>query len=77
MQATELPFGVVNAPGQRYSPAIVAQAAATLSEMFPERFWLALGSGQNLNEHVTGSRWPSKLERNERLLEAAGVMRAL
>ena len=37
MQATAMPFGVVNAPGQRYHPAIVAQAAATLAEMFPGR----------------------------------------
>src|SRR5687767_11742359 len=44
MQATSLPFGVVCAPGQRYHPAIVAQAAATLSEMFPERFWISVGS---------------------------------
>jgi coenzyme F420-dependent glucose-6-phosphate dehydrogenase len=77
LQATRLPFGVVNAPGQRYHPAIVAQAAATLAEMFPDRFWLAVGSGQNLNEHITGERWPTKDERNERLLEAAEVMRAL
>ena len=40
---TSLPFGVVNAPGQRYHPAIIAQAAATLCEMFPERLWIALG----------------------------------
>jgi coenzyme F420-dependent glucose-6-phosphate dehydrogenase len=77
LQATGLPFGVVNAPGQRYHPAIVAQAAATLGEMFPDRFWLAIGSGQNLNEHITGERWPTKAERNDRLLEAAEVMRAL
>jgi probable non-F420 flavinoid oxidoreductase len=77
MQATDIPFGTVTAPGQRYDPAIVAQAAATLGEMYPERFWLALGTGQNLNEHVTGTRWPSKDERNERLLEAVAVIRAL
>ena len=53
MHACPLPFGVVNAPGQRYHPAIVAQAAATLAEMFPDRFWIALGSGQLLNEHIT------------------------
>ena len=45
LQATSLPFGVVNAPGQRYHPAIVAQAMATLGQMFPGRFWAALGSG--------------------------------
>lgn len=77
LQSTSLPFGVVNAPGQRYNPAIVAQAAATLAEMFPERFWLAVGSGEDLNEHITGHRWPTKTERNERLLEAVEVMRAL
>lgn len=77
LQATTLPFGVVNAPGQRYNPAIVAQAAATLAAMFPDRFWIAVGSGENLNEHITGERWPTKPERNERLLEAVEVMRAL
>jgi coenzyme F420-dependent glucose-6-phosphate dehydrogenase len=77
LQATSLTMGVVNAPGQRYHPAIIAQAAATLAEMFPDRFWLAVGSGQQLNEHITGERWPSREERNQRLLEAAEVMRAL
>lgn len=72
-----MPFGVVTAPGQRYHPAIVAQAAATLAEMFPGRFWMAVGSGQALNEHITGERWPSKPERNARLLESVEVMRGL
>jgi probable non-F420 flavinoid oxidoreductase len=77
MQAVPLTFGVVCAPGQRYHPAIVAQAAATLAEMFPERFWVALGSGQALNEKITGDRWPAKDERNARLQECAEIMRAL
>jgi probable non-F420 flavinoid oxidoreductase len=77
LQATRLDFGVVNAPGQRYHPAIVAQAAATLSEMFPGRFWLALGSGEASNEHITGDRWPPKAERRARLGEAVAVIRAL
>jgi coenzyme F420-dependent glucose-6-phosphate dehydrogenase len=77
MQATSLTMGTVCAPGQRYHPAVVAQAAATLAEMFPDRFWVAVGSGQNLNEHITGQRWPAKPERNERLREAVEVMRAL
>src|SRR4051794_22910818 len=77
MQATSLPFGVVCAPGQRYHPAIVAQAAATLAAMYPGRFWLALGTGQNLNEHITGAPWPSKPERQERLREAVEVIRSL
>lgn len=77
LQATSLPMGTVCAPGQRYHPAIIAQAAATLGEMYPGRFWVALGSGELLNEHITGARWPSKAERNQRLLESAEVMRAL
>ena len=77
LQATSLPFGVVNAPGDRYHPAIIAQAAATLAEMFPGRLWVALGSGQALNEHITGARWPPKPERNARLAECVDVIRAL
>lgn len=77
MQATPLTFGVVCAPGQRYNPAIIAQASATLAQMFPQRFWLALGSGQALNEKITGERWPEKIERNVRLKECVDVIRAL
>jgi coenzyme F420-dependent glucose-6-phosphate dehydrogenase len=77
LQATALTVGTVCAPGQRYHPAVIAQAAATLAEMYPDRFWVALGSGQALNEHITGDRWPSKPERNERLLESVQIMRAL
>jgi coenzyme F420-dependent glucose-6-phosphate dehydrogenase len=77
LQSTSLSFGIVNAPGQRYHPAIIAQAAATLSVMYPDRFWIAVGSGQRLNEHITGERWPAKVERNARLREAADVMRRL
>jgi coenzyme F420-dependent glucose-6-phosphate dehydrogenase len=77
LQATRLPFGVISAPGYRYHPAVLAQAAATLGEMFPGRLWLALGSGQRLNEDLTGVAWPDKAERNARLRECADVMRAL
>ncbi len=77
LATTSMPFGVVNAPGQRYHPAIIAQAAATLGVMFPGRFWIAIGSGQLINEHITGERWPPKEERNERLREAADLMRRL
>ncbi len=77
LQATTLDFGVVNAPGQRYHPAIIAQAAATLSEMFPERFWIAVGSGQAMNEKINGEVWPVKRERNARLKECVDIMRAL
>jgi probable non-F420 flavinoid oxidoreductase len=77
LQATGLPFGVVNAPGQRYHPAIIAQAIGTLSAMYEGRFWVALGSGENSNEHVTGDRWPRKELRNARLLECVEIIRAL
>ena len=77
MQATSLPYGVVNAPGQRYHPAIVAQAAATLAELFPGRLSVALGTGEFSNEHITGEPWPDKKLRNARLRECVDVMRAL
>jgi coenzyme F420-dependent glucose-6-phosphate dehydrogenase len=77
LQATKLSFGTVNAPGQRYHPAIVAQAAATLATMFPDRFWLAVGSGEALNEAITGGGWPAKDARHARLRESVDVMRAL
>jgi probable non-F420 flavinoid oxidoreductase len=77
LQATSLPFGVVNAPGQRYHPAIVAQAAATLGAMYPGRFWAALGTGEASNEHITGGGWPRKDVRNARLLECVHVIRDL
>jgi probable non-F420 flavinoid oxidoreductase len=77
LATTSLPFGVVNAPGQRYHPAIVAQAAATLGAMFPGRFWVALGSGEAMNEHITGDSWPDKDVRDARLRECVDVIRAL
>lgn len=77
LATTTLPFGVVNAPGQRYHPAIVAQASATLAAMFPGRFWMALGSGENANEHITGERWPDKRTRDARLRECVAIIRAL
>jgi probable non-F420 flavinoid oxidoreductase len=74
---TSLPFGVVNAPGYRYHPAIIAQAVATLVEMFPGRVGVAVGSGEAMNEHITGEHWPIKAERNARLRECVEVMRDL
>ena len=74
MEATSIPFGTVNAPGYRYHPAVIAQAAATLRSMYPERFWFAIGSGQLLNESITGEQWPRKDERNRRLQACADVM---
>lgn len=77
MAATKFPFGVVNAPVGRYHPAVIAQAAATLADMHGDRFWLAAGSGEAINECITGQRWPAKDVRNRRLREAVEVMRAL
>ena len=77
LHATSLSFGTVNAPGWRYHPAVVAQAAATLAEMFPGRFWVAAGSGEALNEAITAEPWPPKPERNAQLRECVDVMRAL
>ncbi|KQM09976.1 5,10-methylene tetrahydromethanopterin reductase [Methanomassiliicoccales archaeon RumEn M1] len=77
MHATSIPFGVVCAPGQRYHPAVVAQGVATLEEMFPGRFWVALGSGQLLNEGITGQGWPPKDVLNERLAQSAMVIKRL
>ena len=77
LQATNLSFGVVNAPGQRYHPAIIAQAIGTLGAMFPGRFWAALGTGEFSNEHITGGDWPRKEVRNARLRESVDVIRDL
>ena len=77
MEATPLDFRTVSCPGWRYHPAILAQAGATLSAMYPERLWMALGSGQLLNEGIAGVNWPEKDERNAHLLECVEVMRAL
>lgn len=77
LATTSLSFGTVTAPGQRYHPAVVAQGAATLAELFPGRFWLALGSGEAMNEAITGGEFPAKDRRNARLRESVDVIRAL
>lgn len=74
---TSLELGCVCAPGQRYHPAVVAQKIATLAEMFPGRFWTALGSGEASNEHITGDRWLPKEQRTRRLEECVDVIRRL
>lgn len=77
LQATTASFGTVNAPGQRYHPALIAQAAATIADLFPGRFWLAVGTGEALNESITGDEWPPKPVRRTRLEEAVSMMRDL
>jgi G6PDH family F420-dependent oxidoreductase len=61
----------------RYHPAIVAQAAATVALLSDDRFSLAVGAGERLNEHVTGVRWPSIPERHAMLGEAIDIFRLL
>ncbi len=78
-QATEslqLATGVT-CPTTRIHPAIVAHAAATAAALLPGRFSLGVGSGENLNEHVLGDRWPPVPQRQERLEEAIEVIRLL
>ena len=77
LATTDLAFGCVCAPGQRYHPAVVAQKIGTLATMFPGRFWTALASGEAMNESITGERWPSKEERVARLEECVDVIRRL
>jgi coenzyme F420-dependent glucose-6-phosphate dehydrogenase len=78
-QATErLRLGTaVTCPTIRIHPAIVAQAAATSAVMMDGRFFLGLGSGEELNEHVVGARWPGPAERLEMLEEAIEILRLL
>jgi G6PDH family F420-dependent oxidoreductase len=67
----------VTCPIIRLHPAIVAHAAATTAQVLPDRFTLGVGTGENLNEHVLGDRWPAHAERLEMLEEAVAVMRRL
>jgi G6PDH family F420-dependent oxidoreductase len=67
----------VTCPVGRYHPAIVAQAAATVAGLMPGRFYLGVGTGEALNEHVTGAHWPPYPVRAARLEEAVSVIRDL
>ena len=72
---TTLPFGVaVTCPGFRYHPVVIAHAAATLEAMYPNRFWLGLGAGEALNEHVVGGYWPEIGVRSSMMFEAIEIM---
>ena len=77
LATTNLTMGCVSAPGQRYHPAVAAQKIATLSQMFEGRFWVALGSGEASNEHITGDGWPRKEIRDQRLDECVDVIRRM
>ncbi len=78
-QATErLRLGTgVTCPIIRYHPAIIAQATATAAAMMPGRFMLGVGTGENLNEHIVGHRWPPQAVRLAMLEEAVAIIRLL
>ena len=61
----------------RYHPAVVAHAAATLGAMFPGRFWLGLGAGEALNEHILGGEWPEVNVRSEMMFESIEIISKL
>src|SRR5436305_5668579 len=67
----------VTCPTFRIHPAIIAQAAATSAAMMPGRFFLGVGTGENLNEHILGEHWPPYTTRQEMLEEAVEVLRLL
>jgi coenzyme F420-dependent glucose-6-phosphate dehydrogenase len=67
----------VTCPIMRIHPAVIAQAAATSAVMMPGRFFLGVGTGENLNEHILGDHWPEPSIRLEMMEEAVGIMRKL
>lgn len=79
LASTTIPFGSLAIPGGwRYYPVVLAHLVATLAEMYPNRLrWIAVGSGEAMNETVVGKEWPEKPERNERLKAGADIMRSL
>jgi G6PDH family F420-dependent oxidoreductase len=77
-ERTSLRFGsAVTCPGFRYHPAVIAHAAATLGAMYPGRFWLGLGAGEALNEHILGGPWPEIGVRSAMMFEAIEVISKL
>ena len=67
----------VTCPMIRIHPAIIAQAAATTADLFEGRFFLGVGTGENLNEHILGDHWPPYAGRREMLIESIDIMRGL
>lgn len=72
----ELGVGAI-APTFRWHPALVAQASATLASLYPNRHWLAVGSGEAISEHVVGAYWPEPAERINRMFEAVTIIKKL
>ncbi len=80
MALTEkMSFSAITVPcGWRYHPVVLAQAIASLGQMFPGRLpWIALGSGEAINEFPVTGEWPSKRERNALLKQGAQIIRDL
>lgn len=72
----EIPIGVfVTPPLYRYHPLVVANATATMDEMYPGRFLLGVGNGERMNEHPFVDEWPSWDDRADRMREAIEIMR--
>jgi coenzyme F420-dependent glucose-6-phosphate dehydrogenase len=77
-QRTSLKFGTaVTCPGFRYHPAVIAHAAATIGAMYPGRFYLGLGAGEALNEHVVGGAWPEIGIRSAMMFESIEIINKL
>lgn len=75
-ETTKLEIGTgVTAPIIRTHPAIIAHAAATTGDLFEGRFFLGVGTGENLNEHILGDGWPIYEDRRAMLVEAIEIMR--
>ncbi|MGB6090536.1 MAG: LLM class flavin-dependent oxidoreductase [Candidatus Binataceae bacterium] len=67
----------VTCPTFRYNPAVVAEGFASLSQLYPGRIFLGIGSGEALNEEAATGTWPKWPERSERLVEATDIIRKL
>lgn len=77
-QVTSLPITTaVTCPTTRIHPAVIAQAAATVATMMPGRFTLGVGTGEALNEHILGDRWPTADVRRSQLAEAVELIRSM
>ncbi len=77
-RTTDLDVAVgVTCPIMRIHPAVLAQAAATTAQLLDGRFTWGVGSGEALNEHITGRRWPIAADRIEMLEEAIDIIRRL
>ena len=78
LATSKLTFGPgVTCASYRYHPAIIAQASATLAAMYPGRFWLGIGTGEALSEHIVGGEWPEAAVRLERMIESIEIIKQL